>query len=267
MVYCPNCGNEVSEEDKFCFACGAKLGSEGEVGETPVEESTLEEIEKDDVQMPVGESNPPWETSSEEHLTKGTQSVESQMQVSAELPDVSTQENHESKLPPHKPDTEHRKIEKKWRIAAIIAFILAGSMFFVGRFVGYSSFESHYEAVSQELADMKSSYEAVSQELADIKDVYPPREFASLSELQEWLLENDVSEKPDTIYAAGWFRKALGIQEEALNDGYIISADYDIVEDGTKAQCFCTAIVDGRPFFWDPETDEVFEEYFFGTVK
>ncbi len=76
------------------------------------------------------------------------------------------------------------------------------------------------------------------------------RDFTSLSELQDWLLENDVSEKPSTKYAEDWYGRALEVQEDALKAGYIVSA-----------------VINGKVFYWDPETDEVFEEYYLGTVK
>ena len=93
------------------------------------------------------------------------------------------------------------------------------------------------------------------------------KDFSSLDELEEWLLGNDVSEKPVTEYAEDWFRKAVELQEDALADGYLISADYDVLDDGESVTVWCTAIVRGRVFFWDPETDEVTEETLFSTVK
>jgi len=113
----------------------------------------------------------------------------------------------------------------------------------------------------------QSEYEAVSEELAEIKEVYPPRDFSSLSELQDWLDANDVSEKPATTYARGWFGKALEIQEDALKDGYIVSADYDYFEETDEYAIFCVTIIDGDIWYWDPETDEPFQDYSLGKVK
>ena len=113
----------------------------------------------------------------------------------------------------------------------------------------------------------EAEYEALEAELNDLKEVCPPRDFSSLSELEDWLSNNDISEEPITQYADEWYRKALRIQEDALEDGYIVSADYDLWEDGETASVWCVAIVRGRVFFWDPESDELTEEIFFGTVK
>jgi len=119
--------------------------------------------------------------------------------------------------------------------------------------------QSEYEA-------LQADYEAVKQELVEIKEVYPPRDFSSLRELQDWLLANDVSEKPATMYAEDWYGRALELQEDALKDGYIVSADYDVVTE-TELAVWCTTIINGMVFYWDPETDEVYEEYGLGTVK
>ena len=113
----------------------------------------------------------------------------------------------------------------------------------------------------------QAEYDELEAELNDLKEVCPPRDFSSIAELEDWLSDNDISEEPITQYADEWYRKALRIQEDALEDGYIVSADYDLLEDGESALVWCVAIVRGRVFFWDPETDEVIEEIFFGTVK
>jgi hypothetical protein len=113
----------------------------------------------------------------------------------------------------------------------------------------------------------QSEFEAVSQELAEIKEVYPPRDFSSLSELQDWLLANDVSERPPTEYAEGWYSKALDIQEDALGDGYIISVDYDYDEVEDLFGVWCVTIIDGDIWLWDPETDEPLQDDNLGKVK
>ena len=52
-----------------------------------------------------------------------------------------------------------------------------------------------------------------------------------------------------------------------MKDGYIISADYDYDEVEDLYVVWCVAVITGRIFCWDPETDEVFEEFGLGTVK
>ena len=31
MAFCPNCGNEIDEEDQFCKGCGSKINSNGDL--------------------------------------------------------------------------------------------------------------------------------------------------------------------------------------------------------------------------------------------
>ena len=93
------------------------------------------------------------------------------------------------------------------------------------------------------------------------------RDFSSLSELQDWLLANDVSERPPTEYAEGWYSKALDIQEDALGDGYIISVDYDYDEVEDLFRVWCVTIIDGDIWLWSPETDEPLHDDNLGKVK
>ena len=127
--------------------------------------------------------------------------------------------------------------------------------------------QSDYEVLQADYDELNVEYEAVGNELAEIKEVYPPEDFPSLSELNDWLLENDVSEKPDTTYGEDWYGRALEVQEDALRDGYIVSADYDYDAEDDSYLVWCTTIINGRVFFWDPETDDVFEDNDIGTVK
>ena len=113
----------------------------------------------------------------------------------------------------------------------------------------------------------QADYEAVQSELAEIKEVYPPEDFSSLSELNDWLLGNDVSEKPITTYGEDWYGRALEVQEDALMDGYIVSADYDYDAEDDSYLVWCTTIINGRVFYWDPETNDVSEDTVIGTVK
>jgi hypothetical protein len=96
---------------------------------------------------------------------------------------------------------------------------------------------------------------------------YEYRDFSSLSELQDWLLQNDVSEKSASNYAEDWYGRALEVQEDALKDGYIVSADYDYDSEEDTYTVWCVTIINGKIFYWDPETDDVLEEYGLGTVK
>lgn len=128
------------------------------------------------------------------------------------------------------------------------------------------SLQTDYDALSSSYDELNEDYEAVTDELSQMKQIYPPRDFNSLSELRDWVENNDVSEKPVTQYVEDWYVRSLEIQEDAIKDGYVVSADYDVDEDGLVI-AWCTAIAGGRLFYWDPETDVLFEEFALGTLK
>ena len=55
--------------------------------------------------------------------------------------------------------------------------------------------QADYDELDAEYTTLQAEHEALQNELAEIKEVYPPKEFSSLSELDDWLLENDVSDR------------------------------------------------------------------------
>ncbi len=130
-----------------------------------------------------------------------------------------------------------------------------------------TSLKAQFQAAQADLTNKQADYDALNEELTEIKEVYPPRDFSSLSELQDWLLANDVSERPLTEYAEGWYSKALDIQEDALKDGYIVSADYDYYEEEDLYDVWCVTIIAGDIWAWDPETDEPLQDDSLGKVK
>ena len=149
-----------------------------------------------------------------------------------------------------------------WWLVGMVILSLA-----VVLLVGCGVSPSDYDALQADYDELNTKNEAVEKELAEIKEVYPAEDFSSLSELKDWLLENDVSEKPDITYADDWYGRALEVQEDALRDGYIVSVDYDYDAEDDSYFVWCTTIINGRIFYWDPEIDDVFEEDDLGTVK
>ena len=131
----------------------------------------------------------------------------------------------------------------------------------------YDELEANYETLQADYDELDANYVAVEAELADIQQVYPPRDFSSLQELQDWLLANDVSERPVITTAERWYSKALEIQEDALKDGYMVSAEVFYDENTELFYVTCTTIINGDLWFWDPETDEPIQWYILGKVK
>ena len=131
----------------------------------------------------------------------------------------------------------------------------------------HTALQADYDELDAEYTTLQADYEAVQNELAEIKEAYPPEDFPSLTVLNDWLLGNDLSEKPDTTYGEDWYGRALEVQEDALRGGYIVSADYDYDAEEETYSVWCTTVINGRVFFWDPETDDVFEDTVIGIVK
>ncbi len=131
----------------------------------------------------------------------------------------------------------------------------------------YKTLQNEQVALVSEHESLQADYKATNSELAEIKGVYPPRDFSSLRELEDWLLANDVSAKPVTSTAGAWIGRALEVQEDALADGYIVSVDYDGPDEEGGYTVFCTTIIDGYVWYWDPETDEPLQDYYLEKVK
>jgi hypothetical protein len=96
-------------------------------------------------------------------------------------------------------------------------------------------------------------------DLTAVNDVFPPRQFAALQELKVWLTGNSISERLPSIYAEDWYQAGLDLQLDAIEEGFIVSVDYDVFDDGTYGIC-CTTVINGTIYYWDPETDDYFEE-------
>jgi chromosome segregation ATPase len=118
-----------------------------------------------------------------------------------------------------------------------------------------SSARSRISSLQGEVSSLKSDLGATSAELDEIKEVYPPREFSTTNELRDWLMENDVSDRPAAENAENLYLRALEIQEDALEDGYIISAWIDY-EGERIFSIACTAVVNGEVWVWGPSSDE-----------
>ncbi len=127
--------------------------------------------------------------------------------------------------------------------------------------------EADYDALKADHDTLSADYEAIKADMDIVKDVYPPRDFSSLSELRDWLMANDISEKPDTQYVEDWYGRALEVQEAAARDGYLVSVDYDYYEEDDTYDVWCATIIDGYIWLWDPETDETFQDEAFGVVE
>jgi hypothetical protein len=125
--------------------------------------------------------------------------------------------------------------------------------------------QSKVSELTSQLEGKEAELEATKKELTDIKNVYPLSDFASVTELRDWLKTNDVSEQPEPANAENWYSQALEIQEDAMRDGYYIWVDLDPTEQN-KFIVACVAIIDGDLWAWLPESDEPVQITGFGKV-
>jgi FtsZ-binding cell division protein ZapB len=121
----------------------------------------------------------------------------------------------------------------------------------------FDQLNDQYDTLEAAKQSLQDQYDALNEELANIESVYPPRDFTSRTELENWLAQNTISERPDSTTAEDWISNGLALQDDALADGYIINMDYDYNSDAETYMVYCTAVIDGFIWFWDPEADDI----------
>ncbi len=114
-------------------------------------------------------------------------------------------------------------------------------------------------ALKTQVTSLQKDLDKAKSDLDAAQSLSPPREFSSKTELRDWIFENDVSDRPDTLYASDWYSYALDVQDDALEDGYIVSAWIDWYLDDDDFYVLCSAVVEGNVYMWDPETDELID--------
>jgi len=90
--------------------------------------------------------------------------------------------------------------------------------------------------------------------LPGCKKEVPLTNFSSVEALQNWLRLNDVSERPKAEFTDEWHDKAKEIVKAAAKDGYKVEAHYAQKDDFYSV--YCQAAIDGKTWYWDPETDD-----------
>ena len=275
MQKCPKCGNEVEKEDKFCFACGAKLVKPEE--ELASRETSITK-EKADIES---------EGDADSQQVKETPTEPEEQLVEASQEERPSEESPTPQKPPYTPDTE-RTSGKTGGGNKLLVAVLICIVFLIGWSVSgtvpkqkYLQLESQNEASKVENQSLKADldemstnysrleqdYEAVSAELAQIREVYPPREFNSYQELTEWLRTNPVSDEGQKEYAEDTYEQALRIQEDALKDGYIVSATCVYDEETELYTILSETVINGHMFWWYPDEDIAYEDPYLGFIS
>jgi hypothetical protein len=124
----------------------------------------------------------------------------------------------------------------------------------------YDRLNDEYKTLQAETDTLQNQYNAANTELENIKEVYPVRDFNSKTELENWLAQNTVFKTTANDTAEDWLGRALKVQAEALQDGYIINVDYDYNSSDETYTVFCTTVIDGFFWFWDPDIEDIAQD-------
>ena len=139
--------------------------------------------------------------------------------------------------------------KKKGAILILVILLIAS---IIPIFSSCGIAQDEYDSVVAERDNLQS-------EMDEIKAVYPPREFNSLTELEDWIRNN---KQPFHEYIDETFRSAIKVQEQGIEDGYLINILYDEDDtDPSSGWVFNGTLVNGRFYVWDPEEGIIYNWY------
>jgi hypothetical protein len=121
----------------------------------------------------------------------------------------------------------------------------------------YQNLEAQYNALQTELNSTQAELSSTQAELAELQAKYPPRLFEDSAELEAWLAGQPTP--PEATDAVLWYEHARQLQKAAVEDGYIISADYIGPDSDGLYTIWCSAVLqDNSYYYWDPDTDSLY---------
>jgi outer membrane murein-binding lipoprotein Lpp len=126
--------------------------------------------------------------------------------------------------------------------------------------------------LSSQVADLNGQVSNLNAQVTDLQGkydkiakVYPPRDFATLQELKDWLTKDPTNALSPAATIEIQYSRGLAQQFAALKDGFIISIDQEFVNDAFFF-IFGTTIINGEMWVWDIKTDEPYQPIGFGQV-
>ena len=109
-----------------------------------------------------------------------------------------------------------------------------------------------------ELGSIKADLTQAEVKVLALGAVYPPKRFSDRADIEAWLRNDDISERESGSLAEGLYSKALEQQARALEDGYIVSAEYSGPDENYEFSIWMSAVAENSNYFaWNPEQDEV----------
>ena len=119
--------------------------------------------------------------------------------------------------------------------------------------------EQENNKIRDDLTGAEANLQNSQKRLERLMAVHPPRRFKDRSEIETWLRNDDISERESASTAEGLYSKALEQQARALEDGYIVSAEYSGPDENYEFFIWLSAVTEDLDYFmWFPESDEVF---------
>jgi outer membrane murein-binding lipoprotein Lpp len=129
-----------------------------------------------------------------------------------------------------------------------------------------ASLSSQVSDLNGQVADLNAQVTQLQGKYDQIAKLYPPRDFATLQELKDWLAKD----KTDTLSPAATieiqYSRGLSQQLAALKDGFIMSVDQEFVTDEFFF-IFGIAVINGDLWLWDIDTDDPYEPIGWGKVS
>lgn len=105
---------------------------------------------------------------------------------------------------------------------------------------------------------MQEGLTKTEDSLQILKSIYPPKRFKDRAAIQFWLNNDDISQRPEPTTAESLFSMALEQQARALEDGYIISADFSDPDQNFIFFIWMSAVTESSDYFmWDVQTNEL----------
>ena len=112
--------------------------------------------------------------------------------------------------------------------------------------------------LEQENESVKTDLTKAQETVQNLNAVHPPRRFEDRNGIEVWLRNDDISEREDASLAEGLLSKALEQQARALENGYIVSADYFGPDEDYNFVVWLSTVTTNLDYFsWSPESDEV----------
>ena len=121
-------------------------------------------------------------------------------------------------------------------------------------------------ALTSQVADLQSQLAAIQSKYDQLAKLYPPRDFATMKELTDWLAKDKTNTLAPVATIEETYSRGLAQQLAALKDGFIISIDQEFVTDDFF-YIFGIAIIGGDIWLWDIETDDPYQPIGWGKVN